>query len=87
MSVAQAQEDIDSREFAGWLAYNEIDPFGEERADLRAGIIASVTANAFGKRGSSHRPRDFMPDFDRRSRQQTVMEMQHKLRALLQVKD
>lgn len=32
-----------------WLALERIDPQGEERADLRAGIIASTIANWAGK--------------------------------------
>lgn len=47
------------------MAYFTIDPFGEERADLRAGIVASTVANANrAKRGKSFRPKDFMPNFD-----------------------
>lgn len=40
-------------------------PAGEERADLRAGIIAATTANGLGgkKGGGSFVPRDFMPRF------------------------
>lgn len=41
-----------------WLAYAELEPFGDERADLRAGIIASSAVNVWG--GKS-RPLDFMP--------------------------
>jgi hypothetical protein len=52
---------MSSREFSEWIAYCGIDPFGEERSDLRCGIVSSVIANA----NSKHRfkPRDFMPDF------------------------
>lgn len=28
-----------------WMAYYTIEPFGEARADLRAGVIASLLAN------------------------------------------
>lgn len=34
-----------SSELAEYMTYDRIDPFGEQRADLRAGIVASVTAN------------------------------------------
>lgn len=37
---------MSSREFTEWLAYYELEPFGEQRADLRAALIASVIANA-----------------------------------------
>lgn len=29
-----------------WAEYSSIEPFGEERADLRAGIVASAVLNA-----------------------------------------
>lgn len=60
-----------------WAAYAEIEPFGEERADLRSGIIASVIANVVkGKGGRTLTPRDFMPQFDKPVRRQTVQQMQ-----------
>jgi hypothetical protein len=54
-------EKMSSRELSEWLAYYGLEPFGDERADLRAGIISSTIANA----NSNHRfkPSDFMPDF------------------------
>jgi hypothetical protein len=56
--------DMPLEEFATWQAYYEIDPFGEDRADLRAGIVASVIANA--NRDPKRKPtpftaQDFMP--------------------------
>lgn len=49
----------------GWVAYAEAEPFGEERADLRAGIVASVIANVNRdpKKGRAYGPSDFMPKF------------------------
>lgn len=56
---------MDSREFAEWLAYYSLDPFGEQRGDLRAGIVASTIANAFRAKGSRlFRAGDFMPKFE-----------------------
>lgn len=37
--------EIDSTEFTEWMAYDNIDPFGDQRADLRAGIVAATVAN------------------------------------------
>jgi hypothetical protein len=45
MSVKQAQREIDSREFTEWMAYWNVEPFGPEREDQRAGEIAAVIAN------------------------------------------
>ena len=37
-------------------------PFGDERSDLQAGIIASTIANVHrGKNTSAFKPEDFMP--------------------------
>ena len=47
--------------FAEWRAFYALDPFGEERADLRMGVLASVLSNLFrGKRGRRKAPADFM---------------------------
>lgn len=47
------------------MAYYKIEPFGEERADLRAGIIASVIANANrDSKRKAFEPKDFMPRFE-----------------------
>lgn len=51
-----------------WHQYSLVEPFGEERGDLRAGIVASVIANS--NRDPKRRPQpftaqDFMPDYRR----------------------
>jgi hypothetical protein len=51
--------ELSHRTFAGWVAYASVEPFGEERADLRAGIIASVMANV--SRDPKRRPQPFTP--------------------------
>ncbi|MCS7159473.1 MAG: DUF4035 domain-containing protein [Gemmatales bacterium] len=51
-------------ELSTWLAYYSLEPWGEDRADLRAAIVASVIANA--NRSSDTPPFElwqFMPDF------------------------
>lgn len=63
MSVKQAQREIDSREFAEWVAEYRIEPWGEIRSDLRAGIIASSVLAPYCKKGQGPRPIDLMPNF------------------------
>lgn len=47
-----------------WMAYAQVEPFGETRADLRAAIVASTVANVFrGKKQRAFKPADFMPKF------------------------
>ncbi|MBM3114548.1 phage tail assembly protein T [Jeongeupia naejangsanensis] len=49
-----------------WMAFDELEPFGEIRADFRAGIIAASNTNLHlpkGKKALS--PLDFMPFLQR----------------------
>lgn len=72
-----------SRELSEWMAYEQIEPFGEQRADLRAAIIAATVANALRGRKSRRRwkPADFMPVFARK-RTATPDELLAKARAI-----
>lgn len=55
---------ITSRQFGEWMAYYNVEPFGDNRADLRSGILASVFANIYRKKGAKqYTPADFMPKF------------------------
>lgn len=54
-----------SLQFSEWLAYSRLEPWGEERDDLRTGIVASTIANVNrGKGQKARNPQDFMPDFE-----------------------
>lgn len=82
MSVAEAQARISSAEFAEWIAFNNLEPFGEERADLRAGIIASTVANVGSQGRKQFKPQDFMPTYGpQRKPRQSVEDMKAVLRA------
>lgn len=53
-------------EFGLWLADYQRDPWGEVRADLRAGIVAAAVTNMAGKtlrQGKTVAPGEFMPRF------------------------
>lgn len=68
--VAGMMEAMTWEQFRGWMDYASIEPFGEERADLRAAIGHSLTANV--NRDAKRHPRpftpeDFMPFAGRRS--------------------
>lgn len=56
-----------------WMALYRIDPWGEERADLRAGIVASTVVNMAGKTlregAKPSCPHDYMPYAQRDARQ------------------
>lgn len=43
-----------------WSAYHHLEPWGEDRADARTAIVASLIYNANRRRGSpARRPQDF----------------------------
>ena len=65
--------EITSRQFAEWMAYAKLEPFGEERADLRAGIVASTIANVNrGKNQKPYKPTDFMASFELETEEQAA---------------
>jgi hypothetical protein len=54
-----------------WLAYAELEPFGEFRDDVRAAIIASTVANMLrGRKQKAFSISDFMLKFDEPKKQQ-----------------
>lgn len=60
---------MSSKEITEWMAYNNLEPFGEERADVRSAMIACVMANAFSKK--KHKIEDFILKFKRRKKGKT----------------
>lgn len=68
---------LTARQFEEWVSYYESNPFGEERADWRAGMIASVLASCHSK--TRYKPADFMPTFKQKT-PQTEAQMKHALR-------
>jgi hypothetical protein len=74
---------IPYRLFREWQVFFSLEPWGEERADLRAGIVASVIANTHRDRKKKPRPYvpgDFMPKFGKqKKRRQSQNELKMKL--------
>jgi len=66
MPVCEAQERIDSYEFSEWCAYFSLEPFGEERGDIRIAQLCALVANAVGVKGRKSKPEDFMPFSEKR---------------------
>jgi hypothetical protein len=63
-TVKQLLEEISSAELSEWMAYEVLEPWGETRADYRAGVISSTYINCKLKKGAKkHKPADFMPRF------------------------
>lgn len=55
-----------SRELTEWMAFYQLEPFGPERGDLQAGIVASTVANVNRdpKKTKAFKPEDFLPTFE-----------------------
>lgn len=65
VTVAELLSRIDSRELSEWMAFYKLEPWGDERADLRIAILASLYANANRKKGQApFKPSDFIPRFE-----------------------
>lgn len=63
-SPARMLSELRPSELGMWQAMYMVDPWGEERGDLRAGIVASTIASWAGKtmvKGHSVDPFDYMP--------------------------
>jgi hypothetical protein len=62
MTLEQMDETMTVDEYRSWIAFYLEEPFGEVRADLRAGVISATMARVMGGKGSKrHTPLDFMP--------------------------
>ena len=56
--------EMTSAQFAEWMAYSRVEPWGENRDDLRIGILASMIANMFREKGKKPaKPTDFVLNF------------------------
>jgi hypothetical protein len=62
MTVKELLGRVDSRELSEWMAFYSLDPWGDQRADLRHGISCALFASAHTEKGKpSPKPCDFMP--------------------------
>jgi hypothetical protein len=64
---SEAKHRCTLRDFREIAALWMIDPWGRDRSDLHAGIIASTVANASGSR-RKFAPKDFMPKIFQRKK-------------------
>ena len=61
----------DSKLISEWIAYHEIDPFGNERSDLSAAIISQTIARSMGNDKS--KLANYLPDFESKEMTQELM--------------
>lgn len=73
---------MSSHEFTHWIAYYNLHPFGVERDNAHAGLIASMIGNAHrGKHGKPFNPSDFMFQSDRERLHRGTQEFIARLKA------
>ena len=73
---------MSSAEFAEWIAFYQLEPFGPWRDDIRIGILGAGLAPLLGDfKGKPPTPEMFMPRFDasKASQHESPDEMYYKL--------
>jgi hypothetical protein len=83
MTVESLLETMSARELSMWRAYYAVEPFGEYRADLRAGLSTATLVN-MQSRGASLKPNDFILEFKKNKVDHTVMRNQFNATLLRQ---
>lgn len=74
---------MSSREFSEWLAYFNLEPFGEDVEDNRAGVIAAMIVNTQrGKKTKAVQPADFFPRLRPPAVEQTPATLLEKVKLL-----
>lgn len=66
VNVDRMLAEVDGRQLTEWQAYAQIEPFGEERSDLRAAIVAWTMAEVYRDPEKQKEPyplEAFMPKF------------------------
>jgi len=71
--VREMLASLGSDELTEWMAYYQLEPFGDYRADYRSGVVASTFANAHrAKDANPFRPEDFMPFLEKKKPQEEI---------------
>ena len=89
MTVRELENRISSRELAEWMAYYSIEPFGEQREDYRAGLVAATVANCAGagKKNKALQPADFIPIYTQPKKMSMIDRRQEQLSQMAIFKD
>ena len=80
-TVAELLASIEMDELLDWMAYERLEPFGEERADVRSAIHTATLINVHrGQHSRPVTPSDVMPRFDeayvpQKSAEQNIAEL------------
>jgi hypothetical protein len=81
MTRAELLTRISSAELSDWLTYYELEPWGEQQAEYRAGLIASAMANTTRSKRSDHlfKPAEFMRELYIEEAKQDLPESEKRL--------
>jgi len=86
MTVSEMLSRMSGQELTDWEAYYRLEPFGAERGDLQAGIVAATLVNSFqGKGAKPVQPSDFLLQFSpdpRKAKTQDWTQMLDTVKAL-----
>lgn len=66
---------MSAREFAEWIAYSRLDPFGNERGDFRNAMLCQLVDSKMPGKGKKLNVDDFMPKFEKALKNQTQEEI------------
>ncbi len=82
MTVRELLSRVGSDELTEWMALYRVEPWGERRSDLQAGVVAATVANCNRAKAGDRTfgPEDFALEFGARE-PQSAAEMAAKLRA------
>jgi hypothetical protein len=82
MDVDAMLREIGARQLHEWLSFWNLEGFGEKRADMRMGIVASLVANI--NRDPKRKPAPFKPaDFIPKIKEDTARMQEAELKAAL----
>ncbi len=58
---------ISSHELTEWIAFDQVEPFGDRRGDLQAGVVAATVANVNRAKGArAYHVTDFVPEYGKK---------------------
>lgn len=61
-------EGMSASQMTEWIAYYSLEPFGQDRGDIPAAVIAAQVANTIPRKGRPVSPNDYLPMLGGRSR-------------------
>ena len=72
--VHEILEELDGAQIAEYMAFDQIEPFGEQRADARSASVCATMSNRWRGKGERTRKLTEFMLFERKSKRKTVEE-------------